>query len=135
MRFIFHFLGIIYFIIWIVIGAALLAGFFVFVKVKPWEMLKGFNLGVTSGLTGNVGNLGNLSNVSGAFSSVGNIAGVVQKLQSNKGDLAGAFNSLPKSEQDCLRKELGDRLVNDALAGKKVEPTPDLVIKAMKCVK
>ncbi len=123
MRFIFHLLGIIYFAIWIAIGAALLIGIFALVKAQPWQMM------------GNLGNFNGVGSLMGAFGSAGNVADVIQKIQSNKGDIVAAFGSLPKSQQDCLRKELGNKLVDDALAGKTIDPTPDLVLKAMKCVR
>ncbi|KKR48333.1 MAG: hypothetical protein UT86_C0007G0012 [Candidatus Magasanikbacteria bacterium GW2011_GWC2_40_17] len=120
MRFIFHLLGIVYFVIWIVIGAILLFAMFTFLKVKPWAMLGGTN---------------SLQNISNVFNQAGSVADVIQKIQANKGDVGVAFNSLSKDQQDCLRKELGDKTVSDALSGVKINPTPDLILKAMKCVK
>ena len=119
MRFIFHVLGIIYFVIWIAIGAVLLYGVLVFSKTQPWQML---NTGNWNGLVSTVNN-------------VGNVADVIQKIQANKGDASAAFNSLNTVQQDCLKKELGSQTISDVLAGKQIQPTPDLVLKAMKCVK
>ncbi|MBI5732098.1 MAG: hypothetical protein HY982_01935 [Candidatus Magasanikbacteria bacterium] len=123
MRFLFHLFGIIYFIIWTAIGVALLAGALLLIKVKPWQLVSGVvggsNLGAVGSLLGNTGN----------------IADVVKKFQGDSGAAAGAFNSIPKAQQDCLVKELGSKTVNDALAGKKIEPTPDMILKAMKCIK
>ncbi|MCX6779203.1 MAG: hypothetical protein NTU97_03155 [Candidatus Magasanikbacteria bacterium] len=119
MRFIFHLLGIIFFVIWIAIGGVALFGVLTLAKTQPWQMLSSINLG---GLTNTVG-------------SVGNIADVVQKIQANKGDAAAAYNSLSTTQQDCLKKELGSQTITDVLAGKQIQPTPDLILKAMKCVK
>jgi len=119
MRFIFHLLGIIFFIIWIAIGGVALFGVISLAKSQPWQMLSSINL---SGLTNTVSN-------------VGNVADVVQKIQANKGDAAAAYNSLSTTQQDCLKKELGSKTITDILAGVKIDPTPDLVLKAMKCVK
>ena len=119
MRFIFHLLGIIYFAIWItIVGALLCLGLFL-LKAQPWQALNGVNL---SGLKNTVG-------------SIGNVADVIQKIQTNKGDASAAYNSLTSSQQDCLKKQLGTQTINDVLSGKKIEPTPDLILKAMGCVK
>ncbi len=119
MRFLFHLLGIIYFLIWIVIGAALLVGIFTVAKLKPWTML---------------GNVGNFGSTLGVLNSTGNIGDVLQKIQSKKGDIPAAFNSLSKDQQTCLKNEFGESTVNQALAGT-LNFTPDLLLKAMKCVK
>ncbi|MEK7189948.1 MAG: hypothetical protein AAB666_03125 [Patescibacteria group bacterium] len=121
MRFIFHLLGILFFLIWIVIGAAMLIGLLFVFKAKPWQAL--------GAMTG-----GNLGAISGMIGNVGNVAEVVKKLQSNGGDATATFNSLPKTQQDCLTKKLGSKTISDAMAGK-LQPSPDLVFKAMECLK
>jgi hypothetical protein len=123
MRFIFHLLGILFFIIWIVIGAALLIGLLFVFQAKPWQMMGG-----------NSGGFGAISGMMGNLSNVGNVAEVVKKLQSNGGDAAATFNSLPKKQQDCLIKKLGSKNISDAMAGK-LQPSPDLIFKAMECLK
>lgn len=120
MRFIFHLLGIIYFLIWIVIGSALLIGALAVIKIKPWQML---------------GQVGNWSQMMGVVNNIGSTADVMQKVQNNRGDVVSVLNSLPKSQQDCLRKEVGEKTVNEVLSGKKFDITPDLIFKAMKCLK
>lgn len=122
MRFIFHLLGIIYFLIWILIGAALLVGAFALIKVKPWQMVGGLING---------GGLGGLSSMVG---NVGNVGDLLQKIQTKNGNVPEIYNSLPKEQQACLKKEIGDKTVESALLGK-LNLTPDLVLKAMKCVK
>lgn len=127
MRFIFHLLGILFFIIWIVIGVALIIGLFFVFQMKPWQALGPMMGGSSGGLgaiSGLVGNLGN----------VGNVAEVVKKLQSNGGDAAVTFNSLPKTQQDCLFKKLGSKTISEAMTGK-LQPSPDLIFKAMECLK
>ena len=127
MRFIFHLLGILFFIIWIVIGAALLIGLLFVFQAKPWQAL-GPMIG------GGLGNLGAISGIIGNLGNVGNVADVVKKLQSNGGDATATFNSLPKKQQDCLTQKLGSKTISDAMAGK-LQPSPDLVFKAMECLK
>lgn len=127
MRFIFHLLGILFFVIWIVIGVALLIGLFFVFTMKPWQAL-----GPTIG--GNSGGLGAISGMMGNLGSIGNVAEVVKKLQSNGGDAAATFNSLPKTQQDCLTKKLGVKTINEIIAGK-LQPSPDLAFKAMECLK
>ena len=127
MRFIFHLLGILFFIIWIVIGAALLIGLLFVFQAKPWQA-------IGSMMGGNSGGLGAINGIMGNLGNVGNVADVVKKLQSNGGDATATFNSLPKTQQDCLIKKLGSKTISDAMAGK-LQPSPDLVFKAMECLK
>lgn len=127
MRFIFHLLGILFFTIWIVIGAALLVGIFLVFQMKPWQA-------IGSMMGGSSGGLGVISGIMGSLGNVGNVADVVKKLQSNGGDAAATFNSLPKTQQDCLTKKLGNKTISDAMAGK-LQPSPDLIFKAMECLK
>lgn len=129
MRFIFHLLGILFFIIWIVIGAALLAGIFLLFSLKPWQALGPMMSG-----GGGLGNLGAISGIVGNLGNMGQMGELVKKLQSNGGDAAATFNSLPKTQQDCLTKKLGSKTISDAMAGK-LQPSPDLIFKAMECLK
>ncbi len=116
MRFIFHILGILFFLIWITIGAAIVVGLILLFTIKPWQARAGGNAGgVVSSLMG--------SNM---------LSGILPKL--NPKDLSEGIKSLPKTQQDCLSKELGSKTIDDALAGK-LQPTPDLILKAMKCLK
>lgn len=124
MRFLYHLFGILFFIVWTVIGAAILIGVFLLVSAKPWQAVSGLMSG---------GGLGSLGGLSGLMGSAGNMGDLVQKMSSGK-DIKEGFNSLPKTQQDCLNKELGSKTINDALAGK-LQPSPDLVFKAMKCLK
>ncbi len=126
MRFIFHLLGILFFLIWIVIGAAMLIGLLFLFKAKPWQAL--------GTMIGGGGGLGAISGVMNNLGNVGNVAEVVKKLQSNGGDAVATFNSLPKKQQDCLIQKLGSKNISDAMAGK-LQPSPDLVFKAMECLK
>lgn len=127
MRFIFHLLGILFFTIWIVIGAALLVGLFFVFTMKPWQAIGGM-------IGGGSGGLGAISSMMGNLGNIGNVAEVVKKLQSNGGDAAATFNSLPKTQQDCLTKKLGSKTISEAMAGK-LQPSPDLIFKAMECLK
>lgn len=129
MRFIFHLLGILFFTIWIVIGAALLAGIFLLFSLKPWQALGP----MTGGDLGNLG-MGAFGGMVGQLGNVGKMGELAQKLQSNGGDVAAVLNSLPKSQQDCLNKKLGAKTISDAMAGK-LQPSPDLIFKAMECLK
>ena len=129
MRFIFHLLGILFFLIWIVIGAALLAGIFLLFSLKPWQALSPM---MNNG--GGLGNLGAISGLMGNLGNVGKMGELAQKLQNNNGDIAATFNSLPKSQQDCLTKKLGSKTISEAVAGK-LQPSPDLIFKAMECLK
>lgn len=124
MRFLFHLFGTLFYVVWTVIGAAILVGVLLLVSAKPWQAISGIVSG--SGLSG----LGGLSSIMGR---TGNIGEVVQKMSSGK-NISEGFSALPKTQQDCLSKELGGRTINDALAGK-LQPTPDLIMKAMKCIK
>lgn len=124
MRFFFHLFGTLFFIVWTVIGVAILAGVFLLVSAKPWQAVSGL-------VSGN--GLGSLGGLSAMVSNAGNLGDLVQKMSQGK-DIKEGFNSLPKAQQDCLYKELGSKTVSDALAGK-IQPTPDLALKAMKCLK
>ncbi len=127
MRFFYHLFGALFFIVWTVLGLALIAGIFLLFNTKPWEALSGL---MPSGKL-DVSALG--GGLTKTMGQAGDIGDLVQKISSGK-DINEEFKSLPKVQQDCLYKELGDKTVNDALAGK-LQPTPDLVFKAMKCLK
>jgi len=122
MKFLYHLFGIIHFIIWSIIGVALMFGIY---KVS------------NSGAGGMMNFLAGQKNLSGVMSTItntGNIGELMQKIQSKNGDIAGTYNSLTKTQQDCLKKELGNETITQALAGT-LNFTPDLVLKASKCIK
>ncbi|HPV70388.1 MAG TPA: hypothetical protein PKY08_00565 [Candidatus Magasanikbacteria bacterium] len=119
MKFIFHVLGTIFFALWIAIGAVVLFLALSLIKVKPWQLLSSVNL---SGVTANI-------------SSAGNVAEVIQKIQNNKEGVVAAYNSLNTTQQDCLKKQLGETIINNVLSGKEVKPTSDMILKSLICVK
>ena len=121
MKFIYHIFGIICYIIWSVIGIAIIIGGYSFYKSQP---------ALVSSLMGTK----NLTSVVSSISNAGNIGDLMQKIQSKKGDIAGAYNSLSKDQQTCLKTELGNDTITQALAGT-LNFTPDLVLKASKCIK
>lgn len=123
MRFFFHLFGTLFYVIWIVIGVGILVGAFLLISAKPWQAISGLVSG------GGLSSLGGLGAITG---QTGNIGDVVQKMSSGK-SISEGFSALPKTQQDCLSKELGGKTITDALAGK-LQPTPDLIMKAMKCL-
>lgn len=123
MRFIFHLLGILFFLIWITIGAAILAGLVLLFILKPWQAFFPANVGATGSQS---------KGVVGSLMGSAMVSGLLPKFGSK--ELDEGFKSLSKGQQDCLNQELGAKTVNDALSGK-VQPTPDLILKAMKCLK
>lgn len=126
MRFIYHLFGTLFFIVWTAIGLALIAGVLLLFSAKPWESLSGL-------MPGGKLDVSALGGVMKTMGQAGDIGDLVQKMSAGK-DVKEEFISLPKEQQDCLYKELGEKTVNDALAGK-IQPTPDLIFKGMKCMK
>jgi hypothetical protein len=119
MSFIYHIFGIIFYVIWSIIGALILVGLILIFVFKPWQAVAGgnFNLGAVGSLIGQAGGMGDL----------------ISQLQSG-GGIKDSYNNLPKASQDCLRQEVGSQKVDDILAGK-ISPGSDVILKAAKCIK
>lgn len=119
MSFIYHIFGIIFYVIWSIIGALILVGVILIFVFKPWQAVAGGNL--------NLGSVGSL------FGQTGGVSDLIGKLQSG-GGIKDSYNNMPKASQDCLRQEVGSQKVDDILAGK-ISPGPDVILKAAKCLK
>ncbi|MEK9158952.1 MAG: hypothetical protein AAB673_03035 [Patescibacteria group bacterium] len=120
MGFFYHIFGVIYYVIWSVIGLLVLAALFMVVGTKPldaFSQLKSLKA--------------NLSGVQSVVNQAGSIGDVVKNIQT--GGIPN-LNSLPKATQDCLKKEIGEKNLNGIVAGT-IKPTPDLIFKAMGCLK
>lgn len=118
MSFLYHVFGIIFYIIWSVIGAAILAIIVLMLMFKPWNALSGgAGLGSLTGMTGQVSGMGD-----------------VLKTIQNQGGVKDSYNNLPKKTQDCLKNQLGEKNLNDLLAGK-TSLTPAVVMQAVTCLR
>jgi len=120
MGFFYHIFGVIYYVVWSVIGILLLVAIFLLVGTKPLEafsQLKNIKA--------------NLSGVQSVVNQAGSIGDVVKNIQT--GGIPN-LNSLPKATQDCLKKEIGEQNLNGIIAGT-IKPSPDLIFKAMGCLK
>jgi len=120
MGFFYHIFGVIYYVIWSAIGLLVLVALFMLVGTKPldtFSQLKGLKE--------------NISGVQSVVNQAGSIGDLVKNLQT--GGIPN-LSSLPKATQDCLKKEIGEKQLADLIAGK-VKPSPDLIFKAMPCIK
>lgn len=119
MGFIYHIFGIIFYVIWSIIGALILVGIILIFVFKPWQSVAGgLNFGSVGALLGGAG---------------GGVGELIGQLQSGNG-IKESYNNLPKASQDCLRQEVGNQKVEDILAGK-ISPGSDVILKAVKCLK
>ena len=108
-KFIFHILGIIFFLIWITIGALLLV---VVAKVNPAQLLS------------------QASGAAGLLQGLGALPGLSQLSQAGA---KGIYDSLPADKQACVKKAWGEETLAAVLAGQK-PLSGDLVSKMIGCL-
>lgn len=120
MGFFYHIFGVIYYVVWSVIGILLLVAVFLLVGTKPFDTFSQFK---------NI--KANLSGAQSIINQAGSIGDVVKNIQA--GGIPN-LNTLPKATQDCLKKEIGEQNLNGIIAGT-IKPSPDLIFKAMGCLK
>lgn len=118
MSFLYHIFGIIFYIIWSIIGAAILVVMVLLFMFKPWNAMSGgVGLGSLTSMMGQVGGVGDL----------------IKNIQ-NQGGIKESYGNLPKTTQDCLKKQLGEQKLNDLLAGK-TQLNSTVMMQAVQCLR
>ncbi len=125
MKFIFHLFGTIFFVIWILIGLVLIVGGFTLVKSEPWKGIA--PIMSAFGASG----IGGLNGLGGA--QFGAMQEVMKKM-SQFGTVKGFYDSLKPAEQDCLKKQLGEKSVQEMIGNPQYKPTPEVALKGIQCL-
>jgi hypothetical protein len=117
-KFIFHILGIVFFLIWIAIGGVVLVGI---LKFNPLRVIGQISGGVAP-------NLG--SGASGLLQGLGVLEGF-NKLSANSAK--GLYESLPPEKQACVKKAWGEATLAAVLANQ-TSLSSDLISKVIGCL-
>lgn len=126
MKFLYHLLGIIFFSVWALIGLVVIVSGFTIAKAKPWE-----GIAPMMGIFGSGGLGGMMSGLGGT--QLGAMQDVMKKM-SQFGTVKAFYDSLKPSEQDCLKKQLGEKNVQDMISNSQYKPTPEVVLKGVQCL-
>ncbi len=126
MKFIYHLFGSIFFIIWSLIGLALIMSGFALFQSKPWQniapMMSVLNSG---GLNGFV--------TGGGATQISAMQDMMKKM-GQFGTVKSFYDSLNPAEQVCLKKQMGEQNISAILANPQYKPTPDMILKGVQCL-
>lgn len=123
----------IYLILWILIGAVVLAGastMLVFMA-RMMPVISGTlgSFGSSGSPLGALGPLGGMMGLGG----IGGYSGIAARL-SDPSERQNLFKNLPASQQTCLKSALGEKELQRALTDKNFEITSSLIAKVSSCL-